>query len=133
VNDYLLDTDILSDLLRSPRGRIATRIAEVGEDAVATSVVVAAELRFGAEKKGSPRLSERVETILSAIKILPFESPGDVIYGRLRADLERRGTPIGANDMLIAAHAITLGYVLVTDNMREFERVADLRLVNWLT
>lgn len=132
MSAYLLDTNVISDLVRNPRGRIATRIAEVGEDAVATGIVVAAELRFGAAKKGSPQLSARIDAILGAMTILPLEPPCDVLYGQLRADLERRGTPIGANAMLIAAHAISLERILVTDNVRAFERVAGLRVVNWL-
>ena len=132
MTGYLLDTNILSDLVRRPQGPVADKISEVGEDAVATSIVVAAELRFGAEKKGSPPLSARVASILNAIKILPLEPPADATYAGLRAELERRGTPIGANDMLIAAHAIALDYVLVTGNVGEFERVHGLRLEDWL-
>ena len=124
---YLLDTNILSDLVRHPQGVIAARIADVGEDAVATSIVVAGELRFGAERRGSERLSRQLETILSLLPVLPLADEADVHYGRLRADLERRGLPIGGNDMLIAAHARSLDATLVTDNMREFERVAKLR------
>lgn len=129
---YLLDTNILSDLVRHPQGVIAARIADVGEDAVATSIVVAGELRFGAERRGSERLSRQLETILSLLPVLPLADEADVHYGRLRADLERRGLPIGGNDMLIAAHALSLDATLVTDNMREFERVAKLRYENWL-
>lgn len=132
MTGYLLDTNILSDLVRRPQGPVADKISEVGEDAVATSIVVAAELRFGAEKKGSPQLSARVASILNAIKILPLEPPADATYAGLRAELERRGTPIGANDMLIAAHALALDYVLVTSNVGEFERVHGLRTENWL-
>lgn len=129
---YLLDTNILSDLVRHPQGVIAARIADVGEDAVATSIVVAGELRFGAERRGSERLSRQLETILSLLPVLPLADEADVHYGRLRADLERRGLPIGGNDMLIAAHALSLDATLVTDNVREFERVAKLRYENWL-
>jgi tRNA(fMet)-specific endonuclease VapC len=132
VSGYLLDTNIISDLVRNPRGRIANRIAAVGEDAVATSVIVASELRFGATKKGSPALSDRVDAILAILPILALEPPADAEYGRLRAKLEQEGTPIGANDMLIAAHALALGRILVTANVSEFERVAGLEVVNWL-
>jgi len=133
VNGYLLDTNIILDLVRRPNGPVAAEIAKSGENNVATSIVVAAELRFGAEKKGSPALSARIEAILGAITILPLEPPVYALYGQLRANLERRGTPIGANDMLIAAHALGLEHILVTDNVREFERVANLTVVNWLT
>ncbi|QSR19493.1 MULTISPECIES: type II toxin-antitoxin system VapC family toxin [Sphingomonadaceae] len=129
---FLLDTNILSDLIRQPDGMVAHAIADVGEDAVATSIIVAGELRYGAEKRGSPRLKSKIEDLLSLIAVLPLKGDADACYGRLRADLERRGTPIGANDMLIAAHALAIGATLVTDNIREFERVDGLQLVNWL-
>ncbi len=129
---YLLDTNIVSDLVRNPRGRSAGRLRELGEDSVFTSVVVAAELRYGAAKKGSPRLSAQLEMVLGALKILPLEAPADVVYGGIRADLERKGQMIGGNDLLIGAHAITAGATLVTDNEREFSRIEDLVVENWL-
>jgi tRNA(fMet)-specific endonuclease VapC len=129
---YLLDTNILSDLVRHPRGRIAERIKDVGEQNVCTSIVVAAQLRYGAVKKDSPRLTAQLETILQAIDVLALEQPADAIYGSLRATLEQAGRSIGANDTLIASHALALGHTLVTDNEREFRRVKDLRVENWL-
>jgi tRNA(fMet)-specific endonuclease VapC len=129
---YLLDTNILSDLVRNPKGRIAQRIAAVGETNVCTSLVVSAELRFGALKMGSERLSSQLEAILSALEILPLEEPVDVRYAELRLALEGAGTPIGGNDMLIAAHALALGLTLVTANEREFARVPGLCVENWL-
>eukprot|EP01034_Spumella_vulgaris_P008073 gene8073-10274_t len=91
---YLLDTNILSDLIRHPDGAVATRIADIGEDAIVTSIVVAGELRFGAERRGSARLTGRVEELLSLVAVLPLKEDADAHYGRLRTDLERRGTPI---------------------------------------
>ena len=129
---YLLDTNILSDLVRNPHGRITQRIRKVGEARVCTSIIVAAELRYGSEKKGSPRLTAQLATVLSALEVLPFDAPADSTYGLLRARLERSGKPIGANDLLIAAQALALGHVLVTDNEREFARVDGLSCENWL-
>jgi len=129
---FLLDTNILSDLIRHPQGTIAAHIAEVGEELIATSIIVAGELRYGAERRGSARLTDQLEAVLALLPILPLEDDADSHYGRLRADLERRGQPIGGNDMLIAAHALTLGATLVTDNVREFERVRGLTIANWL-
>jgi tRNA(fMet)-specific endonuclease VapC len=129
---FLLDTNILSDLVRNPQGSIAARIAEVGDAAICTSIIVAAELRFGAAKKGSERLTSQLERILSAIDIQPFEAPADVAYGRLRAQLEAAGVPIGGNDMLIAAQALATDCAVVTDNEREFARITGLRVENWL-
>jgi tRNA(fMet)-specific endonuclease VapC len=129
---YLLDTNIVSDLIRNPQGSIAQHIRKVGEPQICTSIIVAAELRYGAAKKSSARLSAQLETVLGALEVLPFEAPADAIYGSLRTELERAGKPIGANDLLIAAQALALGYTLVTDNEKEFARVANLRRQNWL-
>jgi tRNA(fMet)-specific endonuclease VapC len=129
---YLLDTNVVSDLVRNPHGRVTQRIRKVGEARVCTSIVVAAELRYGAAKKGSPRLAAQLDAVLSVLEILPFEAPADATYGLLRAGLEQRGKPIGANDLLIAAQAVALGHVLVTDNEREFARVEGLQYENWL-
>ena len=130
---YLLDTNIVSDLIRNPQGRVTDRIREVGEAQVATSTIVAAELRYGAAKKGSLRLTAQVEAVLGAIEILPFEEPADAVYGVLRASLEQKGQPIGGNDLLIAAQAVSLGFTLVTGNEREFAKVDDLHCENWLS
>jgi tRNA(fMet)-specific endonuclease VapC len=129
---YLLDTNILSDLVRYPQGAIASRIAREGESSVCTSIIVAGELRFGAYKRGSDRLMAQVEAILSAIEILPLEEPADQHYGKLRVLLESRGDMIGPNDMLIVAHALALDCTVVTANRREFSRVPGLKVENWL-
>jgi tRNA(fMet)-specific endonuclease VapC len=129
---YLLDANIVSDLVRNPRGRIAHRIGEVGEERVYTSVIVAAELRYGAAKEGSPRLSAQLEVVLRALEVLPLEPPVDSVYGQIRASLERVGKVIGGNDLLISSHAISLGDALVTANEREFSQIADLTIENWL-
>lgn len=129
---YLLDTNILSDLVRNPNGAVAEQITKVGEDCVCTSIVVAAELRFGALKSGSAKLSERVDLILSALEILPLEIPSDREYATLRHALTGQGTPIGPNDLLIAAHARALDLTVVTGNLREFLRVPGLKVESWL-
>ena len=129
---YLLDTNILSDLIRHPQGRVAERIGKVGESKICTSIIVAAELRFGAAKKASRRLTRQLEAVLGAMEILAFDKPADKAYGLLRARLERSGTPIGRNDLLIGAHAQALGCTMVTDNETEFRRIDDLQCENWL-
>jgi tRNA(fMet)-specific endonuclease VapC len=129
---FLLDTMMVSDLVRNPRGRIASRISEVGTEQVFTSIIVAAELRYGVAKRGSAALGDRVEGAIGRMNLLAFEPPADRHYADLRVRLERAGTPIGANDMLIAAHAVALGHTLVTDNVREFARIDGLRVENWL-
>lgn len=129
---YLLDTNIVSDMIRNPQGRVAGRVRDVGEAQVATSIIVAAELRYGAAKKGSARLTAQVEAILGAIEVLPFEEPADRVYGVLRYGLEQKGQPIGGNDLLIAAQALSLGFILVTANEREFAKIDDLQYENWI-
>ena len=129
---FLLDTNIVSDVVRNPQGRVAARLANIGDAIVATSIIVAAELHFGALRKNSPRLTAQLEVVLGGLDILPFAAPADRIYGELRAQLESKGTPVGANDLLIAAHALALGYTLVSHNVREFSRIKGLKAENWL-
>ena len=128
----MLDTNILSDLIRNPQGRAARRIAKAGEANVCTSIIVAAELRYGCAKSGSTKLRKAVEDLLGEIDVLPFEAPADADYGAIRASLEAAGTPIGGNDLLIAAHAKALGATIVTANTQEFRRVRDVKVENWL-
>ena len=129
---YLLDTNIVSELVRRPHGPVAERIREVGEEAVCTSLVVAGELRYGAAKKGSARLSAQLETVLGVLEVLPLESAVAEEYADIRHGLERTGVPIGPNDLWIAAQARALSLVLVTANQREFQRVPRLQVENWL-
>ena len=129
---YLLDTNIVSDLVRHPQGKIAEHIRKVGEEQVCTSIIVAAELRYGAAKKGSQRLTSQLEAILDVLDILPLEAPADAVYGSIRTQLEKKGQPIGGNDLLIAAQALALDYTVVTDNEAEFARVEGLHYENWL-
>jgi tRNA(fMet)-specific endonuclease VapC len=129
---FLLDTSIVSHLVRAPQGIIRDRIAEVGEDTVCLSIVVAAELRLAAAKRKSRRLEQQIEAILSALPVLPLEAPVDVHYAEIRAELETAGRLIGPNDLIIAAHARALGLTLVTHNAAEFARVPDLHVEDWL-
>lgn len=128
---YLLDTNAVSQLIRRPDGRVAQRVAELEPGSFAVSVIVAAELRYGAERRGSSRLTRQLEAVLSAIDVLPLEEPVDRHYGEIRSELERSGRPIGFNDFLIAAHARALGLTLVTNNVGEFRRVSGLSVEDW--
>ncbi|NET03111.1 MAG: type II toxin-antitoxin system VapC family toxin [Sphaerospermopsis sp. SIO1G1] len=129
---YLLDTNIISELIKNPRGVIFSKIQQIGEDKICTSIIVACESRFGARKKNSPKLIEKLELILDSIEILPLTHPIEEYYAEIRTYLEQQGTPIGSNDLLIAAHAITLNLTVVTNNVREFSRVPNLKVENWL-
>ena len=129
---WMLDTNILSDLIRNPRGVLVERLRATGPNAVCTSIVVACELRFGARRKGSQLLTQRVDALLNTLAVLPLDQPADEHYADIRATLERAGTPIGSHDLFIAAHARSRGLTLVTHNGREFARAPELQVEEWL-
>ncbi|MFT8720431.1 type II toxin-antitoxin system VapC family toxin [Acetobacter sp.] len=132
MSAYLLDTNIISDLVRNPSGLAARRIEHLDPGDLCTSIIVAAELRYGCAKKGSAKLLARVENVLTFVPVLPFDIPADGEYGGIRAELEAAGQVIGMNDLLIAAHAYALKVTLVTNNVREFSRIRGLKVENWL-
>jgi tRNA(fMet)-specific endonuclease VapC len=125
---YLLDTNIVSDFVRYQQRAVARRIRERGEADVLTSIVVAAELRFGAAKRGVARLARRIDEVLARLSVLPLDEPADRVYAELRT---RQGQPLGANDLLIAATALAGGHTLVTAD-QAFVRIAELPCENWL-
>ena len=129
---YLLDTDISIYILREQPPAVAARFKRLRTDAIGISAIAMAELAFGAAKGTSPRNRERLAAFLSTLSIVPFDAEAASAYGDLRAELERRGKPIGSMDLLIAAHALALDVVLVTNNEREFKRVPGLRVENWM-
>jgi tRNA(fMet)-specific endonuclease VapC len=129
---YLLDTNTISHLSSDPHGSVKQQIEQHGVENIVTSVIVAGEIEFGLELKRSERLRRNMEAILRAIRVEPLEEAVRFQYGLLRAELKRQGAPIGPNDLWIAAHALNLGAVLVTDNEREFSRVPGLKVENWL-
>lgn len=132
VLQVMLDTNMVSDLIRNPRGRVAGQLESIGTQAACVSIVTAGELRYGARKRGSTRLSRDVEGALQRIVIIGFEQPADAVYADVRHHLMSTGEPIGPLDFLIAAHALALDLTLVTANIREFSRVPNLRVENWL-
>ena len=127
----MFDTNIVSDLVRHPDGETAQRAASLEPGVAAISIIVAAELRYGAERRKSERLTQQLEQVLSALETLPLAEPADAHYGEIRSELEGMGQPIGHNDLLIAAHARSLDATLVTRNTREFGRVPGLDIENW--
>ncbi|MCL1961105.1 MAG: type II toxin-antitoxin system VapC family toxin [Desulfovibrionaceae bacterium] len=131
---YLLDTNIISDLIRNREGAGRRRLAalDAATNEVCTSVVVAAELRFGALKKGASALSRRVEASLASMPVHSLGGDVDRVYAEIRTALERAGQPIGANDLWIAAHALSMKAILVTDNTGEFSRIPNLQIENWI-
>ena len=129
---YLLDANAISHIVRFPTGKVAERLTEVGSEMVFTSIIVSAEVMYGVRKKGSDDLTKKVVAVLSKLTTAPFIQPADETYGEVRSQLEKSGTPIGPNDLFIAAHAIALDATLVTDNVREFSRVPGMKIENWL-
>lgn len=129
---YLLDTNVLAALAREPSGQVARKIAVTGEACVCTSAIVACEVHYGLAKRRSARLTAQMTAILDSIAVLSLPAGVEVHYGQIRARLEILGTPIGPNDLLIAAHARASGLTVVTDNEREFRRVPDLHVENWV-
>jgi tRNA(fMet)-specific endonuclease VapC len=107
-------------------------VREVGDTRVCTSIIVAAELRYGGAKSRSPRLTAQLEAVLSALEVLSFDAPAGASYGLLRARLEQAGQPIGGNDLLIAAPGHFATPYLRHSNEREFARIDELSLENWL-
>jgi len=133
---FLLDTNIISHMMRDANGIAAQRFEQVAKEfelsGVCTSVVVQFELRFGLARKPNPRLELAYQRVMQSLEIFPLDSEVADCYAQLRTALERQGTPIGPNDTLIAAHALALDCTLVTDNEAEFRRVTGLRVENWL-
>ncbi len=129
---YMLDTNVVSDALRNPDGPAAARIRATPDGDISLSIVVAAELRFGAKKRGSAKITALVEGFLARTQVLPLGPDADMHYADIRVAMERAGTPVSANDMLIAAHALALDATLVSDNVREFSRIESLKIENWL-
>ena len=135
MSALFLDTNIISDMMRDLQGRAATRAKQAsihrGDEALFTSTVVQCELEYGLARKPSPRLQLAYQTVMDSIEVLPLDHTVSAHYANLRTHLEQAGTPIGGNDMLIAAHALSLGATLVTADA-EFSRVPGLMLENWL-
>lgn len=133
---FLLDTNIISDLMRNERSMVAQRaqaaIAEGRAQMLCTSVVVQSELLFGLAKRPSVRLQAAYDGAMTQLEVFALDTSTSAHYASLRAYLERQGTPIGGNDMFIAAHALALNATLVTDNEDEFRRVPGLAVENWL-
>jgi len=129
---YLLDTNVCVDYLNGRYASVIERVRDAAPDDLCLSSVVVAELRYGADKSSRPRRNHgKLDVLLAEIDCADFDLEAAARFGRVRAGLERNGTPIGPYDMMIAAHALCLSAVLVTDNVREFQRVEHLEIENW--
>lgn len=129
---YMLDTNIVIYVIkRRPVEALATFNRHAGQMCIST--ITLAELMHGAEKSTQPEHNlGRVEDFVSRLEVLVYDHKAATHYGQIRAELERKGTPIGVNDLHIAGHARSEGLILVTNNLREFERVEGLRRENWV-
>ena len=131
---YLLDTNACVDYLNGRYPSVSARLQRSGPSDLGLSTVVVAELRYGADRSARAKENHaRIDVLVAEIPPVEFDLESAAAYGRLRARLETKGTPIGPNDMLIAAQALSRDLVLVTDNVREFRRVRGLRVENWRT
>ena len=128
----LLDTNICIHIINAKPAAVLARFHRFRLGEIGLSSVVAAEIAYGVAKSGSERNRRALEMFLAPLEIILFDEKAVWAYGELRADLERLGQPIGSLDTMIAAHALSLNDVLVTNNTREFSRVRGLRLENWV-
>lgn len=129
---YLLDTNVCIDYLNGRHPSVVARVQRAAPEDLRVSSVVVAELRYGADRSQRPKANHaRLDALAGEIECLDFDLKAATCYGRVRAGLEAKGRPIGPNDMLIAAHALSRKLVLVTDNVAEFRRVKGLKVANW--
>jgi tRNA(fMet)-specific endonuclease VapC len=129
---YLLDTNIISDVAHNPAGSVGKRLSGIDPEIVVSSVIVAAEIWYGIENNPSYRSRAKTEAFLENLNVLAMEPEVAKVYGKIRAHLKKAGVQLGPNDLLIAAHALSLGATLVTDDDRAFSLVPGLRVENWL-
>lgn len=130
---YLLDTNILIDILRRSDSLATKHLIRIAPDKVAISTITLAELEYGIHKSSNPaRNAQLLIEACTPLTIVPFDNEAAATYGLVRAQLEAKGTPVGPMDTLIAAHALSLKATLVTNNLREFKRIKGLHVENWL-
>jgi tRNA(fMet)-specific endonuclease VapC len=130
---YMLDTNICIYTIKKQPFKVYEKFRELGPEDLYISTIVLSELEYGIQKSSNPdRNKTALELFLSPVNILDFDDKAAEVYGYIRRHLEKEGTPIGSFDMLIAAHAIASKKILVTNNMREYERVPDIKLENWV-
>jgi tRNA(fMet)-specific endonuclease VapC len=130
---YMLDTNTCIAIIKRRPDTVQARLIALSIDAVGISGIVAAELWYGVAFSQKKKQNEKaLKDFLDYVTELDWPFEAGEVYGRIRSDLKRKGTPIGAMDLLIASHALFLDAILVTDNERELQRVSDLRIENWL-
>ena len=130
---YMLDTNMCSYILKNHPAAVKQKFEEVGAGAICISAIVLAELYYGAARHPKGIVIRReIANFVSRLNVIPWDENAADHYGSIRASLEKAGTPVGAMDMLIAAHAKSCAATLVTNNLREFDRIKGLAVVNWI-
>ncbi len=131
--NYLLDTNICIYLIKKRSFDLLQKFNTYTVGDIGVSAITVAELQYGVQKSQRPEQNQQaLDQFLLPLLIADFDYQASLIYGHIRSALELQGTPIGALDMVIAAHALSLNVILVTNNTKEFTRVPDLRLENWI-
>jgi tRNA(fMet)-specific endonuclease VapC len=129
---FMLDTNACVDLIRNQDARMLRRMKRRRPDELCVSSVTLSELEYGAAKSANPEKNRlALAEFMTPLNVLPYDDTVAPVYGRVRAALEKEGTPIGPLDTMIAAHALSQGLTVVTDNEREFRRVSGLKVQNW--
>ena len=131
--EFMLDTNICIYLIKKKPGKLLEKIQSLSVGEAALSSITLSELEYGVAKSTEPERNRRaLEAFIAPLDVMPFDEQAAYHYGRTRAFLEKKGTPVGAMDMLIGAHALSLSLTIVTNNVREFQRIPDLRVENWV-
>ncbi|MEA5512087.1 type II toxin-antitoxin system VapC family toxin [Crocosphaera sp. UHCC 0190] len=130
---YMLDTNICIYIIKKRPSTVLTRFQTISSEDLYISVMTVAELQYGVEKSNAKNKNQEIlDDFISRLQVLPWEETAVQYYSKIRNYLEAKGTPIGNMDMLIAAHCQTENYILITNNIREFERIPDLKVENWM-
>jgi tRNA(fMet)-specific endonuclease VapC len=132
--EFMLDTDICSYLIKQRPISVLKRFEAVSEDKICISVVTLAELIYGIERSSSTKINlPVVKNFVNCLSVLPWDYSTAESYGKLRTFLEQKGTPIGNMDLMIATHALSKNMIIITNNIRHFEKVPQLRIENWVS
>jgi tRNA(fMet)-specific endonuclease VapC len=130
---YMLDTNICSYIIKKRPPQVLAKFEQIPHTDISISVITLAELQYGVTKSTKATHNQTIiDAFVSRLEVLPWTFEITQHYGQIRTDLERQGTPIGSMDLLIAAHCISLDATLVTNNTREFNRIPQLKLENWV-
>ncbi|WP_028586826.1 type II toxin-antitoxin system tRNA(fMet)-specific endonuclease VapC [Desulfocurvus vexinensis] len=129
----LLDTNICIYMIKNRPPEVRKHFEQFAPGDIAISSITVAELHYGVEKSAArERNASALEAFLLPLEIVPFDLDSALAYGKIRADLEKRGRPIGGMDMLLAAQAMAQGFTLITHNLKEFTRIPDLKCETWV-